>query len=121
MILVLVVTMLVLDAAWLALRSSASSAMIAALQGSALRLRWIPTVLVYAVMAAGVYWFAVRSSDTWKDAAVSGAALGFVVYGVYDLTNYATLARYPLDYALADWLWGTFLFATTAAVAVAAK
>jgi len=37
------------------------------------------------------------------------------MYGLYDLTNAATLTRYPLMFALQDILWGTLLCATVAA------
>lgn len=119
-ILTVTVVMLVLDAAWLTLRSAVSATMIAALQGSPLTIRWPVAALCYAVMIAGLWWFAVRPAADWQAAASSGAALGALVYGVYDLTNHATLKRFPLSYALADWAWGTFLFAATAAAARAA-
>jgi uncharacterized membrane protein len=114
------VVMLALDAVWLTMRAAASGAMIAALQGSPLTIRWSAGALCYIVMILGLWWFAVRPAADWQAAAGSGAALGALVYGVYDLTNYATLKRFPLSYALADWAWGTFLFATVAAIARAA-
>jgi uncharacterized membrane protein len=117
-LLALTVTMLVLDAIWLTMGSARSNSLIAAIQGSPLSIRWLPAIITYVVMIAGVYWFAVRSAKTWKDAAVKGAALGAVVYGVYDMTNHATLKNYTLSYAVADWIWGTFLFSASAAAAM---
>jgi uncharacterized membrane protein len=91
--------------------------MVAALQGQPLKIRWIPTLAVYAIMVAALWYFAVSPSTNITDAAGRGAALGFSMYGLYDLTNYATLERYTLDFALTDIIWGTFLFTVTAAVA----
>jgi len=91
--------------------------MIAALQGSPLVIRWAPAALCYVVMILGLWFFAVRGIRNWQEAAGRGAALGALVYGVYDLTNHATLSRYPLEFALRDWVWGTFLFAAAAAAA----
>jgi uncharacterized membrane protein len=116
-LLVIALLMLTLDAVWLTARAAVSGTMIAAIQGSPLSIRWPAAALCYLVMIAGLWWFAVRDTADWADAAFSGAALGAVAYGVYDLTNYATLKRFPLSYALADWAWGTFLFAIVAAVA----
>lgn len=119
-ILTVAVLMIVMDAVWLYARAAVSGTMIAALQGSPLSIRWPAAALCYVVMIAGLWWFAVRSVPDWQTAACSGGALGALVYGVYDLTNHATLQRFPLSYALADWAWGTFLFATAAGVARAA-
>lgn len=116
-LLVIALLMLALDAAWLTARSAASSVVFAAIQGSPLSIRWPVAALCYLVMIIGLWWFAVRPAADWQAAAGNGAALGALVYGVYDLTNHATLQRFPLSYALADWIWGTFLFATVAAVA----
>ncbi len=119
-ILTVAVLMIVLDAVWLYARAATNGAMFAALQGSPLSIRWPAAALCYVVMIAGLWWFAVRTATSVVGAATNGAALGALVYGVYDLTNYATLQRFPLSYALADWAWGTFLFATAAGVARAA-
>ena len=115
-LLVIALLMLALDAAWLTARAAVSGTVIAAIQGSPLSIRWPAAALCYLVMIVGLWWFAVRPAVDWTDAAFSGAALGAVAYGVYDLTNYATLKRFPLSYALADWAWGTALFAVVAAV-----
>ena len=95
------VLLLLLDAVWLTAIAPTSRRVIAAIQGSPLQVRWIPALLVYLLIAAGITAF---GSD-----AASGALLGAVIYGVYDLTNYATLRAYPLSYAAADIAWGTFL------------
>ena len=55
----------------------------------------------------GAYWVAC--------AAMFGAVLGLVVYGVYDLTNYSTLAQWPAMVTLADLVWGTFACGVIAA------
>ena len=39
--------------------------------------------------------------------------IGFLVYGVYDSTNYATLKDWDPSIALVDSLWGGVLFALT--------
>jgi uncharacterized membrane protein len=43
-----------------------------------------------------------------------GALYGFILYGVYDLTNYAVLKGWPLAITLFDIAWGTFACAVTA-------
>jgi uncharacterized membrane protein len=117
-ILAIVIVMIILDGIWLTATNATTRPMFAALQGQPLKVRWIPTLFVYAIMVAALWYFAVAPSSTSvTDAMGRGAALGFSMYGLYDLTNYATLERYTLDFALTDMAWGTFLFTVTSAVA----
>ena len=67
---------------------------------------WSVAALVYVLLALGVGLFVVpRAADTAQAAAL-GAGLGLVVYGVYDLTNYSTLAAWPAAVTIADIAWG---------------
>jgi uncharacterized membrane protein len=111
------VVMLVLDAVWLTATSASSRQVFAKIQGKPLEIRWLGAAAVYAIMIGALWFFAVEPSKTWYEAAGRGAALGFVMYGLYDLTNYATLTNYPIHFALTDMAWGTYLFAVTAAAA----
>lgn len=79
--------------------------------------RIIPAALFYLSHVAGIAFFAVMpnlgSGTPWL-AALYGAAFGFVVYGAYDATNYATMRGFPLSVTIVDWLWGTCLTAAAA-------
>ena len=82
--------------------------------------RLIPAILFYLTFAAGLAFFAVMPNLTGGSlltAAAYGAALGFVAYGTYDATNYATLKDFPLSITVVDWCWGTILSGTTASLA----
>jgi uncharacterized membrane protein len=111
------VVMLVMDAVWLTATSAASRTLFASIQGRPLEIRWAAAAAVYALMIAAVWFFAVKPAADWVEAGGRGAFLGFVMYGLYDLTNYATLANYTLGFALQDMAWGTTLFAIAAATA----
>jgi uncharacterized membrane protein len=110
-------TMIGLDAVWLTLNAATNRTVFAAIQTKPLEVRWIPAILVYVIMIGATWFFAVWKTTSWKVAAAKGAALGLSLYGLYDLTNYATLIKYPLDYAVRDIAWGTFLIGTSALVA----
>jgi len=116
-LLILLVTMVAMDTVWLTATAGTSRSLFAAIQGSPLQIRWIPAAFVYVLMVAAVWFFAVQSSTTTLEAAGRGALLGVSMYGLYDLTNYATLSRYTLSFALTDIAWGTLLFASAAATA----
>ncbi|HLI65093.1 MAG TPA: DUF2177 family protein [Caulobacteraceae bacterium] len=79
-----------------------------------------PAVAYYVLYAAGVVAFVVAPSldRGWRRTALAGAGFGLVAYGVYDLTNLATLHGFSLKIALLDMAWGA---AATAAVASAAR
>jgi uncharacterized membrane protein len=71
---------------------------------------------VYILIIIAVYFFAVKEGTSFSNAVLRGAALGFAMYGLYDLTNYATLTNYTLQMTLTDMTWGTVLCGLIAAV-----
>jgi uncharacterized membrane protein len=117
-IVAIVGTLLAMDAVWLSSTAGPTRAMFAKLQGQPLEIRWIPAAVVYAIMVFAVWTFAVEPSKTVTDAGTKGAILGATMYGLYDLTNYATLTNYHLEFALKDMVWGTVLMATAAVIGV---
>lgn len=68
---------------------------------------WSAAALVYVLLGIGVAVLAVPRATSVSSAAMFGAVLGLVVYGVYDLTNYSTLAQWPAMVTIADIVWGT--------------
>lgn len=71
----------------------------------------------YLLYTVGVAFFVVRPNlvdGTVWTALAQGAFFGLVAYGVYDLTNHATLKAFPLKVVMVDLAWGTVLTAVTA-------
>jgi uncharacterized membrane protein len=108
MLLILIIV-LAMDAVWLTTTAPTSRALIAGIQGSPLAIRWVPAAMVYIIIVAAVWFFAVRPASGWIEAAALGGALGFAMYGLYDLTNYSTLKGYTARFAVTDIVWGTVL------------
>ena len=77
---------------------------------------WAAAVLVYVVLGIGIASFVIPNATSVTAAAGYGALFGFCVYGVYDLTNFSTLAQYPLAVTIVDTAWGTCATAVCAAV-----
>ena len=74
--------------------------------------------LIYLGYAAGIVFFAVAPAlarGGWKTAARNGALLGLLVYGTYEMSNFALLPGWPLPVTLVDLVYGTV--ATGAAAA----
>ena len=79
---------------------------------------WPSAILVYFLLAIGVVFFVLPKADNYVHALLWGALFGFVVYGVYDLTNYALLDNWSLSITLIDMLWGAVLCGLTASFAL---
>lgn len=73
--------------------------------------------LFYLLHAAGVLVLAVQpalATGEWHRAALSGALFGLCTYGTYDLTNAATLRRWPGNLIVVDLVCGVVLTALAA-------
>ncbi len=69
---------------------------------------------LYSVYFLGIVVFAVLPSvktESWLSAMLLGGLLGLVSFSTYDLTNLATLSRWPLNVVIVDIAWGTFVTA----------
>lgn len=74
-------------------------------------------VLFYLVYVVGLVIFAIApalKAGSWQTAALYGALFGFFAYGIYELTNYATLKDWPFAMVVVDMAWGTALSAFAA-------
>ncbi len=68
--------------------------------------------IFYLFYIAGIVYFAVIpavNGGTWQSAMVSGAILGFIGYGTYDMTNLSTLKGWSWKMCVVDIIWGTIL------------
>lgn len=73
---------------------------------------WGAAVVFYLIFTAGLFYFAVApaaAKQSLTAALMAGALFGFFAYATYDLTNMATLLRWPLAVTVVDILWGTVL------------
>lgn len=66
-----------------------------------------PAAIVYVLLALGTTFFVFPKITSLGTAALYGALLGLIIYGVYDMTNLATIANWPWKFALMDMAWGT--------------
>ncbi len=75
---------------------------------------WVPGVLVYLVIPLAIVVFALPRAlgKPIPEAFMIGAALGFFMYAVYDLTNLATLNGWSVKITIIDILWGSILCGT---------
>lgn len=79
---------------------------------------WPPAILLYVLVVVGIAVFVLpraAGGPLWQVAAW-GALFGLIGFGVYDLTNYATINNWPLALTVVDMAWGAFVCATVASV-----
>ena len=94
--------MVFVDLPWLSIIGGHYSDIARTIQGGReVRMRPLAGAVVYPAMA-----FLALKTVSLKDAFLTGLA----VYAVYDFTVMAVFKDYPLYMAVADALWGAFLF-----------
>lgn len=76
------------------------------IQGSPLKTQPLKAMMAYILLVIGLYYFVIREKRPMTYAFL----LGVFVYGVYDLTNYATLEKWTLRFVITDTLWGGVVF-----------
>lgn len=78
--------------------------------------RWGAALLFYLLYVAGIVTVVVLPNQgaTLLRTAVIGGVFGLAAYAAYDLTNLATVARWPVLVTVVDMVWGTVLTAATA-------
>lgn len=81
-------------------------------------IRWGPALVFYFGYPAALVALAVFPAGQPLGLQIARAALvGLVAYGVYDLTNLATLRHWPLKLACVDAAWGTLASTISGGVA----
>ena len=107
------IVFLSLDAAWL---SVTASRLYRPAIGHVMREDFdaLPALVFYAIYLTGLVIFVVRPAAGARAALARGALFGLVCYATYDLTNQATIVRWPWHVTLIDLAWGAFVTAASA-------
>ena len=72
-------------------------------------------VLVYLFLAVGISFFVLdhkKFESTPLNVFLRGGLFGLLTYGLYDMTNVATLKDFTVKIAFIDMAWGSFACAT---------
>ena len=105
----ILVIMIALDSVYLYSTKSIFGQMVAKIQRTALEFKIVGAIIVYLLLAIGLYVFIVEPKKSLWHAAL----FGLVIYGVYDFTSYAILKKYDLNVAIMDTVWGSVLMTAT--------
>lgn len=108
--------LVILDSLWLGVITRAWRAALMAQVAYNQHINWAAGVVAWLLLAHGITLMVLPVSDSLLSAALNGARFGAVVYGVYQLTNYAIMAHWPRMFVLVDIMWGTVLCTATSAL-----
>ena len=108
--LTILLILLAVDSVYLFLTKSIFGEVVAKIQRTAIQFRLEGAVVVYLLLALGLYYFIIKPGRSPWEAAL----LGLVIYGTFDFTNYAMFKNYDLMTAMMDTVWGSLLFFITA-------
>ena len=116
LVLIAYVLFLILDAVWLGVVTRSiyleEFKTIGRIADGKFQIVYSAGAVVYLLLALGLAHFVFPKFDsttTLRDIFLTGALFGLITYGVYDMTNYATLKDFSLKIAFIDMAWGTFV------------
>ena len=101
--------MLLLDVIYLTTFRNWYNNQIRSVQGSDVKMKIVPAILVYILLVFGLNYFILSEKRPILDAFL----LGLVIYGVFDLTNMAIFDKWNIKSVILDTLLGGVLFALT--------
>jgi len=103
------VLFVVFDFIYLSLIKNMFMKQITVVQGSAVKMDLLATILCYIFLIVGINYFIIQPRKSVSDAFL----LGLVIYAVYETTNKALFSKWSWTTVIMDTLWGGVLFALT--------
>ena len=88
---------------------------------------FIPAIIFYLLYAFGIVYFVLAPAiakgsslaDGFWGVLISGLLFGLICYATYDLTNNATMLRWPTIVTIIDMIWGATLTGLTSVIVFA--
>ena len=81
--------------------------MITSIQGKEMNVKYLGVIFAYVFLFIILKFFVIDK----KLSILNSFILGMSIYGVYDMTNYATISNWDFNFVILDTLWGGSLFA----------
>ena len=109
-IIISAIIILLLDLIFLSLISSQFSNMLYTIQHTPLKINFTIATITYIFMIFALNYFILQ----YKNPKIMDAfILGFIIYGIYETTNLATIKKWSYKLSIIDTLWGGILFYLT--------
>ena len=109
-----IVLFLVLDALFIGAMMKNWQSLLLRVQGEKLEVKMLSAIGAYIVMVLAWVYFVYKPylihKNIWT-AVKTGAVLGFVIYGIFELTNHAIIKKWDFSFVVMDTVWGSVLYA----------
>lgn len=66
-------------------------------------------LIAWLLIAIGINYLVLPYTNSIKSAGITGVVLGLVIFGTYNATNYASIAKWNLITFIVDTTWGDVL------------
>lgn len=109
------IIILSMDAIWLSINLPMYSEMVQKVQKSPMKTRAFAAIVAYVLMYVGLVKLVIPAiqasgNTSFLNIARTAGIFGLCVYGIWNATNMAIFSDFPMQVAIADTLWGTFLY-----------
>lgn len=106
------IVLMIIDISFLWLNRNMFQLQVAEVQRVTMKLKPLGGILCYPIIILALYYFVLKDRKPVADAML----LGFVIYGVFETTNYALFKKWRLQTVAVDTLWGAILFGLTTVI-----
>lgn len=103
------IVLVAIDALFLYFITPVFNKMVYNIQGSNIKINYMPLMFVYLFVTFQIYYFIIRDNKGLLDAFI----LGTTTYAIFDLTNLSIFKNYKSKIALVDIVWGGILYTLT--------
>jgi len=104
-IVLLLTLLLILDIIFINLTYDLFNNQIKIIQNKPIKIKYLGFIITYSIMIFGFYHFIIKDNKSTFD----GLIYGFVVYGIYEFTNYTLFNNWDYKTIIVDVMWGTLL------------
>lgn len=108
-IFLIAVVLISIDVLVLSILSKLFNSQIIAIQGSPMKMNYIAALMSYVFIVMSLYLFVISKKGKLNDAFL----LGFLIYGIYELTTKSLLTNWRWSTVFIDTVWGGILFYLT--------
>jgi hypothetical protein len=108
-ILYITIIMLILDSLFIYSNKHIFINQVLIVQKSPIKINFTSTLLCYAFMVFGLYYFIIKDNKSVADAIL----LGITIYSIFELTNKSLFSEWNYKTVLLDSIWGGLLFGTS--------
>ena len=103
------ILLIIFDIFYLTIMGKFFNKLVKKIQGKKIKFRMMGAIICYIFLIFGINYFILNRNKSPFEAAL----LGWVIYGVYEGTNYAIIDNWTQKAVLMDTVWGGVLFYLT--------